>query len=218
MLLQTLLMLAVTVSAGVQVQDTTIRVQEGMRLDLRNRSGQIRVTTWDRDEARVVLNRAQGVSIDVERSGSVIRIRPTVDRSFRDDFDTRRGRRGRFDEDDEVYFTVTVPRYLDLDLSGVETDISVTGVNGDVSAETIEGSVLVRGGSGMVIVSSVEDEVRVEGAIHPLEPLCSMRALVALVFVDWHGCLLKSLWPGCSLGRFPIRPEALGIQPHDAIK
>ncbi len=157
----TLMAVWVTIAAPVQTSDTTIRVEEGMRLHLRNEAGEIRVTTWERDEVRVVLNRARGVRIDVERSGSVLRIRPALDLEFRDEFRTR-GRRGRFDDDEVVDFALTVPAYLDLELYGVETDISVVGMNANVTAETVEGTVLVRGGNGLVVVHSVEEEVRVE--------------------------------------------------------
>ena len=157
----TLMALWVTIAAPVQMSDTTIGVEEGMRLHLRNEAGEIRVTTWERHEVRVVVNRARGVRIDVERSGSVLRIRPALDLEFRDEFRTR-GRRGRFADDEVVDFALTVPVYLDLELYGVETDISVVGMNANVTAETVEGSVLVRGGNGLVVVHSVEEEVRVE--------------------------------------------------------
>ena len=130
----TLMALWVTIVAPVQTSDTTIRVEEGMRLNLRNEAGEIRVTTWERHEVRVVLSGARGVRIDVERSGSVLRIRSALDLGFRDEFRTR-GRRGRFD-DDEVDFALTVPVYLDLELYGVETDISVVGMNASVTGSS----------------------------------------------------------------------------------
>ena len=40
--------------ASVQSTDTIVPVREGMRLDLRNREGDIRVTAWTRDEVEIV--------------------------------------------------------------------------------------------------------------------------------------------------------------------
>ena len=162
-MISTLMAAWMTVAALVQTTDTTIRVEEGMRLNLRNRAGEIRVTTWERDAVRVAVGRARSVRVDAERLGSVLRIRPVIRRDLRDEFDTR-GRRGRFADDEAVDFVLTVPAYLHLELSGVETDVSVRGVSGDVSIETVEGAVLVRGGNGVIVARSVEEDVRVEGA------------------------------------------------------
>jgi hypothetical protein len=59
-----------------------------------------------------------------------------------------------------VDYTITVPRWMALRLSGMETDISVEGVRAAIAAESIRGDVVVRGGRGPVQISSVEGEVR----------------------------------------------------------
>lgn len=59
-----------------------------------------------------------------------------------------------------VDYTITVPTWMALRLSGMETDITVEGVRAAIEAESIRGDVLVRGGRGPVQISSVEGEVR----------------------------------------------------------
>lgn len=59
-----------------------------------------------------------------------------------------------------VDYTITVPRWMALRLSGMETDISIDGVQAAIEAESIRGDVRVRGGRGPVSISSVEGAVR----------------------------------------------------------
>jgi hypothetical protein len=59
-----------------------------------------------------------------------------------------------------VDYTITVPRWMALRLSGMDTDISVDGVRGAIAAESIRGDVKVRGGRGPLQMSSVEGTVR----------------------------------------------------------
>lgn len=59
-----------------------------------------------------------------------------------------------------VDYTITVPQWMALRLSGMQTDISVEGVRGAIEAESIRGDVEVRGGRGPLQLSSVEGSVR----------------------------------------------------------
>jgi hypothetical protein len=145
---------ALVASVFWQAPDTTIAVQDGMRLDLRNQSGEIRVTVWERDAVRITVRRPRGLRIDAERSGSVLRVRRSMARGFEREIDP----------DTNVDFAITVPACLDLDLSGVDVEVSVVGTAGEVSVETVEGAVLVRGGAGFVSVQSMDEDVRVEDA------------------------------------------------------
>lgn len=145
---------ALVASVLWQAVDTTIAVEEGMRLDLRNQSGEIRVTVWERDAVRIAVRRPRGLGIDVERSGSVLRVRRSLARAFEREIDP----------DTDVDFAITVPPYLHLDLSGVDTEVSVVGTTGEVAVETVEGAVLVRGGTAYVSVQSMDEDVRIEEA------------------------------------------------------
>lgn len=146
---------------ALQATDTTVAVERGMRLDVRNQSGVIRVDTWNRDAVRVVGRAGGDREVVVDRGGRVIRVRTEVVPFFPDEVE--RGRRRRGPRGDEVELSVTVPTYLSVELTGVETDMFIVGVQADVSAETVEGAIEVRGGRGAVSVRSVEEDVRVEG-------------------------------------------------------
>lgn len=137
-----------------------------MRLDLRNRSGAIHVATWQRDAVRIVAGNALNMRIDVQRSGSVLRVRPSMGVPYDEDLAGRRARGIRRERwsDENIVFRVTVPAYLDLELTGTETEVSVEGTRANVTVETVEGAVVVRGGNGYIHVFSVEETVRVEGA------------------------------------------------------
>ncbi len=59
-----------------------------------------------------------------------------------------------------VDYNITVPQWMTVKLSGMESDISVAGVRAAIAAESVRGDVNVRGGRGDVQISSVEGEVR----------------------------------------------------------
>ena len=166
--MSTILAGVMMMTALVQATDTTIAVEEGMRLSVRNREGEIRVTTWQRDAVRIVASNGEAIRIDAERSGSVLRVRTSV-RVEWDDVEYRRRRRSDRGDDGSVDFVITVPAYLDVELSGVETDMSVVGTAGDVSVETVDGDVVIRGGRGFIHARSHDGELRVEGASGEIE-------------------------------------------------
>jgi hypothetical protein len=159
---------ALMLTALVQSADTTISVERGMRLDLRNREGEIRVTTWQRDAVRIVAASASGLRIDAQLSGSVLRVRPSASRDVDDRTRRRRRRgierRGAWELGDAVEFEVTVPAYLDIELSGVETEMTVTGTTGNISVETSEGAIVIRGGDGFVYARTSDGNIRIENA------------------------------------------------------
>ena len=63
-----------------------------------------------------------------------------------------------------IEYRITVPVGVDLELSGVHTDVSVEGTRGAISVETVQGDVRVQGGSGVISLRSVEGDVTLSGA------------------------------------------------------
>lgn len=157
-----LFVVAMAVLLPVQQADTTFAVRQGMRLDVRNQEGEIRITAWQRDQIRVTAGRTGSGAFSVDQSGSILRVRPERG-GWRE---STSGTRRRFEWDDSdpvVDFDIMVPAYMALTLRGVETDIVVDGVIAEITAETVEGVVDVRGGAGILTLSSAEGLVRVDG-------------------------------------------------------
>lgn len=123
--------------------DTTVTVPPGTRLQVENFGGSITVTAWSKDAVRIAAEHSARNEITVENDGSLLRV-------------SARGRRGPPLTCD---FTITVPRWMDLRLSGVYTDASIEGVESEVRVETVRGDVSLVGGKGFASLRSVEGEV-----------------------------------------------------------
>lgn len=128
--------------------DTTFAVDPGLRLELRNRSGDITIRTWDRNEVRVETDRSRRSPIVIERTSGAVRIGTTA--------------WPRDDDDTDLW--LTVPASMSLDLSGSESDVTVDGSKGEISVDLSEGDVSIRGGSGRVSVRTNDGAVTVEDA------------------------------------------------------
>ena len=133
-------------------QDTTVTVPQGTRLELDAHSGSIAVRTWNRNAIQVSGDLgADRDRIGVEVEGGVARIR-------------RVASRGRNHPDFATDYRLTVPVWMDLELSSIEGDITVDNTQGKISINTVEGGASVRGGRDFISVHSVEGDVTVEGA------------------------------------------------------
>lgn len=137
MLLTSLTLLSLAVAPAA---DTSFAVQRGERLELRVQNGDITVRAWNRSTVEVATS-SEG-DTRVRRRGGVISL------------DTESEHSG-----EDVDYTISVPAWMDLTLSGVNTGIKVTGSEAAISAETVEGDVEVDGGRGVINLQSVDGEV-----------------------------------------------------------
>src|SRR5918996_6615717 len=92
--------------AAVQT-DTTLAVPPGTRLEVENFAGDIAVGTWKRDEVRIVAQHGPTTEVEIEQAGPILRVEGA----------SRRGL-------PSVDYRITAPVWMDLDLSGVSTDVS----------------------------------------------------------------------------------------------
>jgi DUF4097 and DUF4098 domain-containing protein YvlB len=143
-------LLVLAVSAGLLASDTdtTITVQRGQRLELSTHSGDVVIRTWARSAVRVQTSGSSRSHLAIDQTASVINIHSAGGRGGPPDMD----------------YTLTIPTWLAVRLSGVTAEMRLEGVQGSVSAETVEGDVTLVGGGGLVSLRSVEGEVSLRDA------------------------------------------------------
>jgi DUF4097 and DUF4098 domain-containing protein YvlB len=140
------LALAATLAAGALQADTVIPVERGARLDVEHPRGQVTVQVWDRDAVRVT--GGNGAPLDIARRGSVLRVRS----------DLRALRR------ENAELSITLPRWMDMEIRGHQTGVRVDGAGGEVLIEILTGDVAVEGGVGRVTLRTLQGDVRLRGA------------------------------------------------------
>jgi hypothetical protein len=128
--------------------DTTVAAQRGQRLEISAQSGEITVRTWTRNAVRIQATGEHLARLGIDQSASVISVRGVSARGF----------------PPKVTFELTVPVWMGIRLSGVNTSMRVAGTDAAVTVETVNGDVDVTGGSGVVSLRSVEGEVKLVGA------------------------------------------------------
>lgn len=123
--------------------DQTVQVQKGTRLEISNFAGDVVIRVWDRDAVRV----------EAEHSDrDTVEIRPGEQRLV------VRGR-SRSGNARSLDYSITVPRWMAVRVTGTYSDVTIEGVGGDVSVETTRGDIIVNGGSGFVSLKSVQGEI-----------------------------------------------------------
>ncbi|HEX6643429.1 MAG TPA: DUF4097 family beta strand repeat-containing protein, partial [Gemmatimonadales bacterium] len=137
--------------AAFQGADTVnIDVERGDRIEVDNHEGSITVRAWNRNTVQL---RAPRDAFTIERAGGQV--------SVEQDWDQGGPR--------SVALELSVPAWMALELSGVNTDITVTGAGAGVSAETVSGRITLEGGNGIIELVSVEGRVSVTGFTGKLE-------------------------------------------------
>jgi DUF4097 and DUF4098 domain-containing protein YvlB len=134
--------------AFAQQPDTTLTVARGQRLDVVASGGELTVRAWNRNAVRVESSASGQDRVEVSTSATAVSVRA----------------HGRHDSDSEIQLQISVPAWMALSLSGVNTSIKLDGVRAPITAETVEGDVDVTGGEGLVSLRSVQGTVRLRGA------------------------------------------------------
>src|SRR5690242_18299340 len=114
---------------AVTTTDQTIQVQKGTRLEVANFAGEVAVTAWDKDAVRVQVNHSDREQIDIRPADQVLTIRSHMLRGAPRSLD----------------YTITVPRWMAISISGTYTDATLTGVGAEVTIETTRGDIKVSG-------------------------------------------------------------------------
>src|SRR5262249_56959228 len=64
-------------------------------------------------------------------------------------------------------YTITVPKWMAVSVSGTYADVTMDGVGGDVTVDTTRGDIKVIGGSGFISLKSVQGEINLDKARGP---------------------------------------------------
>jgi DUF4097 and DUF4098 domain-containing protein YvlB len=128
--------------------DTTFAVRPGARLEINNFGGDITVQTWTKNSVRIVADHSSRTVIEVDGEDPILQVHSA----------------NRHGIPTTVDYQLTVPRWMGLNLSGVNTDIQITGTEGSVEASSVQGDVEVSGPARSVKATSVEGDARVSGA------------------------------------------------------
>src|SRR3954451_5064383 len=114
--------------------DTTIAVTRGQRLDVNAFGGEVTVRAWNRNDIRIEATTSGRDRVEVSSSTTAGTVRT-------------QGRRG---PPSEIQLRISVPPWVGLNVSGVNTSLKVEGVHPAITAESGEGDGNVPGvhGSG----------------------------------------------------------------------
>jgi hypothetical protein len=138
---------AIALASFAPRTDTTVAVPAGTRLVIENFAGEVVVGTWSKNAVRIEADHSARSTIEIERDGSTLAVRP----------------RGRHGAVSSVDFRITAPASVALEISGTYTDVTVQGSKAEIAVETVRGDVSVTGGAGHIALESVEGEVALEG-------------------------------------------------------
>lgn len=145
---------ALSAAALVPQTDTIVQANGASRLDLESFQGEVVVRTWDRDAVQVRADHTESLNIEIGRSGQTIRVGVDIEQAT----DLAR----------PVDFDLTVPRSMDLTISGIFLDVDISESQGSIEVVTTTGQVTVLGGRGSVSVESVNGPIRIENVVGDL--------------------------------------------------
>ena len=134
---------------AVATTDQTVNVTKGTKLDVNNFAGDVNVKVWDKDAVRVEVTHSDREAVDIKQEDGIVHIR---------------GRSTRGGPPRSLDYTITIPGWMGVSVSGTYADTTLEGVGGDVSVDTTRGDIKVRGGSGYISLKSVQGEITLEKA------------------------------------------------------
>src|SRR5438105_526579 len=129
--------------------DQTVNVTKGTKLDVNNFAGDVQIKAWDTDAVRVEATHSDREMIDIKPGDQVLSVR---------------SRSVRGGPPRSLDYTISVPKWMAVSVSGTYADVTMEGVGGDVTVDTTRGDIKVNGGSGFISLKSVQGEISLEKA------------------------------------------------------
>lgn len=128
--------------------DTTLIVPKGVQLNVADYAGEVFIQTWSQNAVRILADYSDEDRVIVEPSENVLLVKAYSKEMADRTADIR----------------LTVPTWMDLDVSGIHTDVIITGTEGAVKVETVHGDVIVQGGRKRIRLNTVNDDIALSGA------------------------------------------------------
>jgi len=129
--------------------DQTVNVSKGTKLDINNFAGDVNIKVWDRDAVRVEVNHSDREVVDIKPGEQSLTIR---------------SRSVRGGPPRSLDYTLTVPKWIAINVGGTYADVTMDGVGGDVTVETTRGDINITGGSGVITLKSIQGQVTLQKA------------------------------------------------------
>jgi putative adhesin len=145
MSLPVVLAAAAVLSLGSDV-DTTFAVKPGANLQVENFAGEVVLSAWDKNAVRIQAPESGGERVIVKPTPRGLSIRTGSKHAS------------------SVDLRITVPAWMDLDVSGVQTDVTIDGARGRVRVATIHGDIAVSGGRGQIELNAVDQDIHLADA------------------------------------------------------
>src|SRR5207237_4205091 len=101
------------------------------------------IKVWDKDAVRVEVTHSDREAVDIKQGEQTLVVRSRS---------TRGGPPRSLD------YTITVPKWMAVNVGGIYADVTMDGVGSDVIVETTRGDINVTGGSGVITLNSLQGE------------------------------------------------------------
>jgi DUF4097 and DUF4098 domain-containing protein YvlB len=134
-----------TLSSGA---DTTIAVSPGLDLQVAKFAGSVDIRSWDKNAVRIQADSPGNDKIVVKRDDDALLIKGYSQRNMNHTID----------------LTITAPSWMNLMVSGVNTDVSIDGTRARVRVDTVHGDIAVVGGRGQIELNAINEDIHLTDA------------------------------------------------------
>ena len=128
--------------------DTTFSIPRGMELQVANFSGEVTVRTWEKSAVRIETESDGNDKIYVKEVDGALLVKAYAQR----------------DIERTVDLSITAPSWMNLVVSGVNTDVDIQGTKGRVRVDTVHGDIVVVGGRGQIELNAINEDIRLSDA------------------------------------------------------
>lgn len=138
---------AAAVALSGQV-DTLVTVRPGTELQVANFAGEVKIQAWDRNVVRLQADTPGRELILVKHEDGVLLVKAYSKRAAQRSID----------------LMFMIPAWMDVDVSGIHTNVGIAGTKGKVRVETVHGDIMVSGGRGQIVLNAVNQDIHLTDA------------------------------------------------------